>query len=255
MKLPKHDKRSEQDAAHAFAVTYKQLFQGPVLRLDEVKKVYEELFNDRTFTNLTGPLRPHFNTHLYPPLSETLLSKEPPTDLPAWRTPAQLLERAVNDSPLAQVLAAYIWKRGELDRVKHVTAGLTSMPEERLHPDSSTDAAVMWQFGRHLRHPALTPIFDQHTYRAFRRLQALGGNGAQPPAVRRDTRGAVPGRDHLNAYLEWWRAAVFDRIDKVDSRPETLYRMDMLLFSLGKAAPRMPDPPQAVSRRRRPQKA
>ncbi|MGH3429679.1 MAG: hypothetical protein ACRDQZ_19270, partial [Mycobacteriales bacterium] len=171
--------------------------------------------------------------------SRTLLLNGPIPALSAWESPAELLALAAVDSPLSKFLAAYIWKRGELDRLKHVRAGLASGADDRLPPDS-TDAAVMWAFGRHLGASEFAPIFDQHTYRACRYLHRREGRGGAPPAVCGDSRGAIPGREHLEVYFEWWDSAIFKRSGG-DSRAEILYRMDQLLFSLGKAAPRMAD--------------
>jgi hypothetical protein len=235
--MPKTEKRSEADAAQVFAVTHERLFQleEQPLRLVDVIDVYAQIFTDDAFPNLKGNSRPHYDIEKYPPLSETLLANGPLAAPPAWQTPAELLAIAAADSPLAQFLAAYIWKKGEFDRVKLVRAGLTAAAGDTLPPDGGTDAAVMWEFGRHLARPDTAPIFDQHTYRAFRRLHALRGQGALAPAIRHNE---VPGRMHLKAYLDWWQAAVFDRVVADDSRADTLYRIDLLLYSLGKAGPR-----------------
>jgi hypothetical protein len=149
---------------------------------------------------------------------------------------------------LERLLLAYIWKRGELRRVKHVLAGLDddegrSLPKssEENDEDKGQDGpAVMWQFGRHLAKPDAQPIFDQHTSRhriIFKWLEE-GRNLEELPEVIRLNK--LTTRDKCREYIEWWRKSVLRKVERnvarrIELRPAALLWADRIMFALGKA--------------------
>lgn len=203
-----------------------------------VDAIYEKHFTDQSFSTSQVKSRPHFDWNQYPRIPAGYLEQEiREGKIPTWARPADLLRIAARDSPLARLLAAYVWKRGELNRVRHLREGMASS-EPREHrsgePQASAtgedveaeSASVMWQFGRHLSDQDEHPIVDQHTYRAF---LVLDGHGYLPS----DT--ATLSQADVERYCKWWGGLAGRAPQDQPERRDALHALDRLLFSFGKA--------------------
>jgi hypothetical protein len=228
----------------------RELLENSSLTAAGICGVYDEHFADAAFQTSVFKSRPQFDEATYPPLPLGLLAGLE-GEKSTWKTAAELLECVRNDtSPLARLLAAYIWKRGELSRVVHVRSGFVSVRSVG-DKDGATpplegsvetgDAAVMWQFGRHLANPLTHPICDQHTYRAFVVLETgrLSATSLKRPQVL--------------AYEAWWGRVIRTRLDPHDPT-RSAYQLDKLLFSLGKAVLLFPEAYEKAKRTKKPER-
>jgi hypothetical protein len=203
----------------------------------DIERVYTRHFHKSAFPTPKVKSRPQFSRDIYPPFPSAYLGVGLKAKMvPNWRTATELLTLAAKDeSILSRILAAYIWKRGELDRVRYVREGIVSTLEAALlygspasiEPTSGEDSpVVMWQCGRHVANPSRQPIIDQHTYRAFAILY-----GRYRPARYLSLR-----QTHLQKYLTWWETTVIKNLSASTDRERAMYLLDKLLFSIGKAA-------------------
>lgn len=236
----------------------RRLLSQDRISVSEVRSIYANHFSKTSFTSVHPKSRPSFDDDVYPPLPKGYLEHNLESgQIPSWKSSKDLLNLAAKEnSALLRIMVAYVWKRGELGRVKLVRSGVMSLDnsessamgdgglDERDNEDfdDPDSAAVMWQFGRHLLMPRTQPIADQHSYRAYLILAREG-------FLTSDTKRLA--KRQVMEYSTWWNSL----IKKVDNRkvPEfdaALSEIDRLLFSLGKAALLCPDEFRLRRRRR-----
>jgi hypothetical protein len=102
---------------------------------------------------------------------------------------------------------------------------------------------VIYQFGRHLADPANNPIFDQHTYRAYQLVEAVGDWKTRDAFNLLFSKSDGPKKGNrlpdgaLQQYLTWWKETIAAYCPHTKQEQlATLSAVDRLLFSLGKAA-------------------
>jgi hypothetical protein len=118
--------------------------------------------------------------------------------------------------PLAKLLYAMAWKQGDLPKLKHIINGILNSGNEN---DEYAGAQVFYQFGKHLAHPELEPIVDQHVLRAFSVYKY--GNEIKPND-----------KQQIFDYKSWLNGLI---INNEEDRTWFLYEIDKLLFVIGKA--------------------
>ena len=216
------------------------------LTSEGIKNAYRKLFETKdAFAMLKGKSAARFNTNIYPALTGAYFAKDIASAAKQglqWQDAETLLRLASNDSVLTRLLAAYIWKRGELDRVKHVLLGIEAVKqpdsgdvvdEDDNNDDDGSDGnqtpeprSVMRQFGKHLADRVNEPICDQHTFRAMVMLKTV----AQNPWDHEQQRYRSLSAAQIDDYRVWWAGVTKSMTQEVR------YELDKLLFSLGKAA-------------------
>jgi hypothetical protein len=227
------------DLRGALEAVLQLLSEPEPLTGERIERVSQHAFREGTFPELKGKLNPRFSDAVYPRLNEAFFAKEMSDVIsasPRRGTACELMVLASQGSPVTRLLAAYIWKRGELDRVKQVLDGMTGtgLPPGDVEVDDD-GPAVMWQFGRHLMSPSTEPICDQHTYRSFVMLrEALAGKPLNFNQQKHDSLT----RDEIDNYVVWWRSIVKSKNfpQEPQAWQDAAYRLDRLLFSLGKSA-------------------
>lgn len=239
-RMSKLHKEHLQRAAYAV----KALIKGDKMNPTTIKAVYDEVFREGCFPELKGKMDPRFDTTSYPKLPDSYFEKEVWESPMNWRDAKELAALAAQGPPLTRLLAAYIWKRGELDRVKPLLNGIkyVEKPKDASAPNGTEgkegdgdSLAVMWQFGRHLASRETTPICDQHTFRAYVMLEGLQGSAT---VDLNQQKYATLRLSQIEAYVSWWKKIVSSNSfpKNGSERAESMYLMDQLLFSLGKAA-------------------
>jgi hypothetical protein len=237
----------------------KTLLLTPGIKASHIQDVYDFHFGKHAFKTSVVKSRPQFSEDIYPPLPINLLDAKSTNQIPKWNSAKDLLALATKDSStLARILAVYIWKRGELGRVRYVREGILAAMAKATsstgtHAGYGSDPladeidgpVVMWQFGRHIVSARNQPIFDQHTYRAYKIL-LRGVQSPTNPQLK---------LNHLNEYLDWWTnvATKYLPLEGSTDRPAAIYVLDKLLFSIGKAALLCPESyPRPIKKKRRP---
>lgn len=186
--MPKHGKLKHSVTAFSeLKLAYDEFCQainGSRIKWEMLESLHEELFKGGRFVWLKQS--PRFSKTVYPSLFEDLLVLGEARALEAASLPSRWDLSHVNrclESQLNKLLLAFIWKQGDFNKVESVLLGIQSVAsqslancarddvEEQMDSDSRGNSpAVMYQFGRHLADPLNEPIFDQHTYRAYRLL-------------------------------------------------------------------------------------
>ncbi len=207
-----------------------------------IEQIYKHHFHPAAFPTRVAKSRPQFNEQDYPSLfySLNVLPDGQPIEfqnLPAPWENWEAVNNALANNPLARVLVGFIWKQGDINTLRHVFRGLHG--EE----NGDDDSVVMYQFGKHLADPTHQPIFDQHTYRAYRLVDVM-----EQWENRENFSLLFDGRDGLNRgntlpnhalehYLAWWNQTIAARFPQAaEERIVAIAAVDRLLFSLGKAA-------------------
>jgi hypothetical protein len=212
-----------------------------------IRRIYAAAFSVGRFPELKGKMNPRFDLTAYPRLPKAYFVKEMPPASETrlnWQSARDLIKLAVEGSELTRLLAAYIWKRGELGRVRQVLDGFKDAHKRKTisrtvtaeDQDQDDDGpAVMWQFGRHLGNRPSNPICDQHTFRAFMMLRGVQGGKSLDFNQRKYARLT---QTQIENYVDWWKAVVSSKAfpQKEPDKSECKYWLDQLLFSLGKAA-------------------
>ena len=135
------------------------------------------------------------------------------------------LEREAGFTPFEKLLLAVLWKNGQIFRVRPIVKGILG------HENSGSDFGIIFhQFGKSLANPN-EPIIDQHVLRAFSEygdLSKISGRKKVPrKSVFKET-----DRDLINAYCNWFKG-ILEHIPE-EERNEFKYRLDKLLFAIGK---------------------
>jgi hypothetical protein len=227
-----------------------QLLTSAILGGETVQSIYDKIFHGQSFPDYKkAKSKPCYSVLVYPKLTAEFFDpkiRSAAQSSICWDSAADLLALAAKESPLTRILAGYIWKRGELTRVKRVVEGIidVSPPGDGAESVQATKTkaptgAVMWQFGRHLADQSSNPICDQHAFRASIMLQDIGQLGAafDIGLAKYNRRYSTLARTQVNEYVSWWKDALKGKlpVEKAE-RSDALYKLDMLLFSLGKAA-------------------
>ncbi len=120
------------------------------------------------------------------------------------------------ESTATQLLYAFIWKAGDIQKVKYIVQGILNLEPV---PYSGM---VLYYFGKHLADKS-HPIIDQHVVRAF----ALATDRSRfntDILMRKDF-------DNIQAYLQWFQNGLSPEISNSD---ECRYLVDQVLYALGK---------------------
>jgi hypothetical protein len=128
-------------------------------------------------------------------------------------------------TPMEKLLYALAWKNGDLQKIKHIVAGIMAAPD-----DSFDEAIVFRQFGKHLSGRQNEPIIDQHVLRAF----ALYKFREEPEEIGRYRKlKVITGKDRnlIDDYKAWLSKDLHFELRQI---PDYTYHVDKVLFSLGK---------------------
>jgi len=120
-------------------------------------------------------------------------------------------------SPIAKLLFALAWKKGDLQKLKLIIQGIKDVKKPK---EDIEKGVVFYCFGNHLGNKTKYPIIDQHVIRAFNLK-----NNSNYDSVRKSNN--VNQSDRQN-YLKWIWEFENDNAD-------FLYYLDRILFEIGKA--------------------
>lgn len=120
------------------------------------------------------------------------------------------------ESATTQLLYAFLWKQGDLQKVKYIVQGINGNEPV---PDSGM---VLYYFGKHLADKK-HPIIDQHVIRAF----AMASNKEIYNV------GLLTKKDKENilAYIGWFQHSLPPEISNSE---DCRYQVDQVLYALGK---------------------
>lgn len=121
-----------------------------------------------------------------------------------------------NQSALSQLLYSFLWKQGDIQKIKHIVNGFRN--EEPL----SDSGIVLHYFGKHLADNT-NPIIDQHVIRAYAFIRGLGN-------VNED-RLSKKNKPNISAYIHWFKN---DLPDFVKESSENRYLVDQIMYAIGK---------------------
>jgi hypothetical protein len=227
-------------------LTWRNALQGHQSSTESIdfEHLYGIMFEDTKFGYLKRKRRPHFNQKSYPSLFDEFevfdkLANPSWAGLPkSWSL--EEINGALKRSSFARLLLAFIWKQGDFLTFEGLLSGLQDSLE------SGKSSAVMHQFGRHLKDPLNSPIFDQHTSRhrllydvvgeckTYLEFKALFGKSRIPTSE-----AGLNNRSQCKAYLEWWKKELLPALPPglhSDWRSIAILWSDRIMFSLGKAA-------------------
>jgi hypothetical protein len=145
-----------------------------------------------------------------------------------FRLTDKICQKNNKSTPLEKLLYSVLWKQGDLNKERHVVAGIKG-------GEISNEGIVFNYFGRHLKNK-FEPIIDQHVIRAFRMKPIeLGDNAVRSIRVKdfSTSRNEVEAKHKLiKDYLDWHKK-LRDTYPEKD-RHDFTYHLDLLLFGLGK---------------------
>lgn len=196
--------------------------------------LFDEIEGSKTADNLTEIAKRYdlkIDDKKYPKL-DFYISKEEIAELKAQKkisideSNSNYLSFNQNDlDPLAKLLYSIIWKQGDLQKLKHIIAGIEDVDNIKEDKDN---ALVFYYFGNHLASKTEDkykyPIIDQHVIRAFNAYK-LSNNPVELDVIRKKTEIV---KEDRHKYLEW-----IDSNFK-DKGSDFLYYLDKLLFEIGK---------------------
>ncbi len=172
------------------------------------------------------PARSRFNVQRYPKLLMTFSEGDMAAIQKCESHDAKGLA-ALATTPLEKLAIATLWKNGDLQKLRHIAAGVLDVSPALASTSLAHDkAAVFRQFGRHLAQPRYQPIADQHTVRAHR----CHCSELEIDLRERDDGTVRPG--DVDAYVGWVTALITGRApdEAVDA-----YGFDIAMFELGSA--------------------
>lgn len=120
------------------------------------------------------------------------------------------------ESTATKLLYAFLWKQGDLQKVKYIVQGITGYEPV---PESGM---VLYYFGKHLADKK-HPIIDQHVIRAF----------AMASFKEEFNVGLLTKKDKENilAYIGWFQHSLPPEISNSE---DCRYQVDQVLYALGK---------------------
>jgi len=121
---------------------------------------------------------------------------------------------------LEKLFYSYLWKIGKIPSIHSLRDGLNGK-------DFGNTGLVMNQFGKHLADSKI-PIIDQHVLRAFKMFKDQN-------VEKHSNSGSLTGKDK-NFILKYnkWISEILDKVEKPEDREEVMYKIDKILFRLGK---------------------
>lgn len=120
------------------------------------------------------------------------------------------------ESTAIKLLCAFLWKQGDLQKVKYIVQGVTN------HEPVPESGMVLYYFGKHLADKK-HPIIDQHVIRAF-------AMATKKPQINEDIL-SKKDIDNVQSYIHWFQHELHSDIrDNSDCR----YMVDQVLYALGK---------------------
>lgn len=130
------------------------------------------------------------------------------------------------DNPLAKLLAAVLWKNGDIYKVQHLVDGITGREGDR-----TKYSLILKQYGASLASEQ-EPIVDQHVLRAFEIYSLKEGSFLPVHNLKRKSSYKSSDRPLLNAYKAWFKK-VIDKVPKSE-QSDFKEKLDKVLFFLGK---------------------
>ncbi len=129
--------------------------------------------------------------------------------------------------PLAKLLAAVLWKNGDINKVQHIIDGITGRTEDR------TEYSIIFkQYGVSLANDE-EPIVDQHVLRAFE-LYSLEAYSEEAVAkIRKKELYKTKDKPLLDNYRIWFYQLISNV--PVSERAEFRNTIDKIIFIHGKA--------------------
>lgn len=125
--------------------------------------------------------------------------------------------------PLTRLLYSIVWKNGDLKKIKHIVQGIKAANIKELC--EKKDGLVFYNFGKFLTKTG-HPIIDQHVLRAFAVFKTKENDCEKIEKLRKKNTFNCPSL--IECYKKWIQSL------KLDNSNKNLYRIDKLLFALGK---------------------
>ena len=119
-------------------------------------------------------------------------------------------------TPIERLLYAFLWKQGDLSKVKLIVEGIS---ESKLLTDKRS-GLVFYQFGRHLSDNE-EPIIDINVLRAYAVYSDTVG-GLTQSGISTSQKGV----DLVQRYITWFK--------RVTKRPDDRFIADRIMFAIGK---------------------
>lgn len=128
--------------------------------------------------------------------------------------------------PLAKLLAAVLWKNGDIHKVQHLIDGITGREGDR-----TPYSLVFKQYGASLASEQ-EPIVDQHVLRAYELYSLQEFSEAKVSKLRKKELYKSSDKSVLDSYRTWFQ----NMIKRVAHQEQTEFRekLDKVLFLLGK---------------------
>jgi hypothetical protein len=128
--------------------------------------------------------------------------------------------------PLTKLLAAVLWKNGDIHKVQHLIDGITGREGDR-----TAYSLVFKQYGASLADHQ-QPIVDQHVLRAFELFKLQEFSEAAVSKLRKKELYKSADKKVLDSYRSWFQ----NMIKRVPPLEQTEFRgkLDKVLFLLGK---------------------
>ncbi len=182
----------------------------------DYEKVYDSLDEGKVAKTFPGfnLLEEHLTQaeDKYPKLSISIDSN----DLGDLIDDSGFLSFAEMKTPVEKLLYAFLWKQGDLSKVRHIIEGIsgsTSLNDKR-------SGIVFHQFGKHLSDNE-EPIIDINVLRAFA-VYTETQRGLTKSGISQSSEGAKL----VEAYIQWFK--------KVANTPERRFMIDRIMFAIGK---------------------
>ncbi|WP_157373328.1 hypothetical protein [Algoriphagus terrigena] len=128
--------------------------------------------------------------------------------------------------PLTKLLAAVLWKNGDIHKVQHLIDGITGREGDR-----TSYSLVFKQYGASLADHQ-QPIVDQHVLRAFELFKLQEFSEAAVAKLRKKELYKSADKKVLDSYRTWFQ----NMIKRVPPHEQTEFRekLDKVLFIFGK---------------------
>jgi len=135
------------------------------------------------------------------------------------------LQNFPND-PLAKLLAAVMWKNGDIYKIQHLVDGITGMEGDR-----TKYSLILKQYGASLASEQ-EPIVDQHVLRAFEIYRLKDVSFMKVEKIRRKSVYKSKDRPLMDDYKVWLKKVIL----KVPDSDKLVFKekLDKILFLLGK---------------------
>lgn len=131
------------------------------------------------------------------------------------------------EDPLAKLLAAVLWKNGDIHKVQHLVDGITGREGDR-----TPYSLVFKQYGASLASEE-EPIVDQHVLRAFEIYSLTENSEILVEKIRRKSVYKTRDKPLLDKYREWFKK-VINKVPKLE-QSDFKEKLDKVLFLIGKS--------------------